>query len=107
MSSRIHPQARTTLKIREEFKDSGLSSREAARVFNVTRAIAQKWLGRDDVQDRSHRAHTLHTTLSALQETIVLALRHLQRRTEASSAARAAMPAEFGWHGQAYQRTDQ
>jgi hypothetical protein len=75
VSSRIHPQARTTPKIRQEIKASGLSSREAAQVFNVTRATAKKWLGRDDVQDRSHRAHTLHTTLSAAQEAIVLALR--------------------------------
>jgi hypothetical protein len=75
MSSRIHPQARATPKIRQEIKDSGLSSREAAKVFNITRATAQKWLGRDDVQDRSHRAHTLHTTLSQAQEAIVLALR--------------------------------
>lgn len=75
MSIRIHPQARTTPKIRQEIKDSGLSDREAARVFNITRATAAKWLERDDVQDRSHRAHTLHTTLSAAQEAIVLSLR--------------------------------
>ena len=42
-----------------------MSDREAAKVFNITRATAAKWLKRDDVQDRSHRAHTLHTTLSA------------------------------------------
>ncbi len=30
MSSRIHPQARTTPKIRQEIKDSGLSDREAS-----------------------------------------------------------------------------
>ena len=75
MSSRIHPQARTTPKIRQEIKDSGLSDREAAKVFNITRATAAKWLKRDDVQDRSHRAHTLHTTLSATQEAVVLSLR--------------------------------
>ena len=75
MSSTIHPQARTTPKIRQEIKDSGLSDREAAKVFNITRATAAKWLKRDDVQDRSHRAHTLHTTLSAGQEAIVLSLR--------------------------------
>ena len=77
MSSRIHPQARTTPKIRQEIKDSGLSDHEAAEVFNITRATAAKWLKRDDVQvqDRSHRAHTLHTTLSATQEAIVLSLR--------------------------------
>jgi transposase len=75
MSSRIHPQARTTPKIRQEIKDSGLSDHEAAKVFTITRATAAKWLKRDDVQDRSHRAHTLHTTLSATQEAIVLSMR--------------------------------
>ncbi len=75
MSTRIHPQARTTPKIRQEIKDSGLSDREAAKVFDITRATAAKWLKRDDVQDRSYRAHTLHTTLSATQEAIVLSLR--------------------------------
>lgn len=75
MSSSIHPQARTTPKTRQEMKDAGLSSREAAKVFNITRATAQKWRGRGDVQDRSHRAHTLRTTLSQAQEAIVLALR--------------------------------
>jgi len=44
-------------------------------VFNDTRATAQKWLGRDDVQGCSLRARTLHMTLSAAQEAIVLALR--------------------------------
>jgi len=75
MSSRIHPQARTTPKVRQEIKDSGLSDRQAAKVFGITRSTAAKWLKRDDVQDRSHRAHTLHTTLSTAQEAIVLALR--------------------------------
>jgi transposase InsO family protein len=75
MSTRIHPQARTTPKIRQEIKASGLTAHEAARVFNITKATAAKWLKRDDVQDRSHRAHTLHTTLSAAQEAIVLSLR--------------------------------
>jgi transposase len=60
----IHPQARTTHKIRQEIKDSGLSDRQAAMVFNIARATAAKWLKRDDVQDRSHRAHTLQTTFS-------------------------------------------
>ena len=73
--SRIHPQARTTPKTRQEIKDSGLSDRQAAKVFNITRSTAAKWLKRDDVQDRSHRPQTLHTTLSAAQETVVLALR--------------------------------
>ena len=75
MGSSIHPQARTTPKVRREIRDSGLSDREAARVFNINRATARKWLGRDEMQDRSHRAHTLHTTLTQAQEEIVVALR--------------------------------
>ena len=92
MSSRIHPQARTTPKIRQEIKDSGLSSREAAKVFNITRATAKKWLGRDDVQDRSHRAHKLHTTLSEAQEAAVLALRQSLYLPLASPMLRNALP---------------
>jgi transposase len=50
LTLRIHSQARTTPKIRQEIKDSGLSDREAAKVFNITRATAAKWLKRDDGQ---------------------------------------------------------
>ena len=74
MSPRIHPQARTTPKIRQEIKDSGLSDRAAAKVFNITRATAVKWLGREDTQDRSHRALTQKTTLTKPQEAVVLSL---------------------------------
>ena len=75
MITRIHPQARTTPKIRQEIKDSGLSDRQAAKVFNITRATAAKWLGREDTQDRSHRALTQKATLTPPQEAVVLSLR--------------------------------
>jgi transposase InsO family protein len=75
MTTRIHPQARTTPKIRQEIKDSGLSDRQAATVFNISRATAAKWLRRDDTQDRSHRALTQKATLTPPQEAVVLSLR--------------------------------
>ncbi|MCA1861861.1 helix-turn-helix domain-containing protein [Janthinobacterium sp. HSC-3S05] len=50
MSIHIHPQAHTFSKVRQEIKELGLSDREAAKVFNITRATATKWLKRDDVQ---------------------------------------------------------
>jgi transposase len=56
-------------------KDSGLSDRKAAKVFNITRATAAKWLKRDDEMTAHIRAHTLHTTLTAPQEAVVLSLR--------------------------------
>lgn len=52
MSIRIHPQAHTSSKVRQEIKELGLSDHEAAKVFNITRATATKWLKRDDVQQR-------------------------------------------------------
>ncbi|MDR0716023.1 MAG: hypothetical protein LBF50_01230 [Azoarcus sp.] len=39
---------------------------------SVSKATIIKWHKREDVEDRSHRAHTLHTTLSAAQELIVV-----------------------------------
>ncbi|MGV8891636.1 MAG: IS481 family transposase [Burkholderiaceae bacterium] len=75
MVTRIHPQARTTPLIRQEIKDSALSQRAAAQMYNISRLTARKWMGREDMQDRSHRAHSQQTTLTAPQEAIVVSLR--------------------------------
>jgi hypothetical protein len=45
--------------------------------YSVSKSTIIKWQRREDVEDRSHRAHTLHTTLSAAQELIVVELRRL------------------------------
>jgi transposase len=54
-----------------------VSQRELMRRYSVSKATIVKWQKREDVEDRSHRAHTLHTTLSAAQELIVVELRRL------------------------------
>jgi hypothetical protein len=77
MSYQIHPQARTTPKVREEIKASSLSAAQLAKKYNITIPTAQKWQSRDSVEDRSHRAHKLNTTLSETQELIVVELRRL------------------------------
>ena len=48
-----------------------------AERYNITKATARKWKGRDDVLDRSHRAHDMGTTLSPAQEMLVLEMRRL------------------------------
>ena len=73
MSSRINPQARTTTKIRQEIKDSGLSSKEAAKVFNITRATAQKWLGFVALAERLSRSGRLQ------RRTLTIRYAQLQR----------------------------
>ena len=73
--SQVHPVARTTPRTRAEMRSSKEPIKVLARRYNVSVATARKWKGRDDAQDRSHRPHTLATTLSAGQELLVVELR--------------------------------
>jgi transposase InsO family protein len=73
--NQIHPLARTTPRTRAEIKASTASAAVLAERYNVTVATARKWKGREDVQDRSHRPHTLSTTLTPVQEVLAVELR--------------------------------
>jgi len=73
----IHPQARTTPRIRAEIKQSkGLSQAALARKYNVSKATIRKWQQREDVTDRSHRPQRLQTKLTPEQEALVVELRN-------------------------------
>jgi transposase InsO family protein len=72
----IHPEARTTPQIRAEIKASiGCTQQELAKKYNVNRQTIRKWQNREKMTDKSHRPHTLQTTLSPVQEDIVAELR--------------------------------
>ncbi len=73
--SQVHPQARTTPLTRLEIHSSNVSLTELSSRYNITVATTRKWKGREDMQDRSHRPHTLSTTLSPAQEALVVELR--------------------------------
>ncbi len=73
--SNIHPQARTTPRIRAEIQASNDGVDVLAARYNITAMTVRKWRNRSEVQDRSHRAHELHTTLNVAQEFIVCELR--------------------------------
>jgi hypothetical protein len=45
----LHPNARTTPKIRAEIKASGLTRSQVMEKYNVGYGTATKWLERDDV----------------------------------------------------------
>lgn len=75
MSDQIHTNARTTPTTRKEIQTSTQPQRLLATRFGVSRLTIQKWQAREDVVDRSHRPHTLQTTLTPLQEDVVVALR--------------------------------
>ena len=55
--SEVHAQARTTPHTRAEIKESSASLAELAERYNISRATARKWKGRETAQDLSHRPH--------------------------------------------------
>ena len=57
--TQIHPQARTTPKVRAEIQKATGTLVEIAQQFNISVATARKWRTRQTVQDRSHRPHML------------------------------------------------
>ena len=73
--SQVHPRARTTPLTRAEINASTVTLTALAERYNVTVATVRKWKGRDDMQDRSHRPNTLATTLTPIQEVLVVELR--------------------------------
>ena len=75
--SQVHAQARTTPRTREEIKAPSASLAELAERFDITRATAAKWKGRETPHDLSHRPHKLSTTLTPGEEAIAVALRRM------------------------------
>ena len=75
MTQALHSLARTTHLIRKEIRESDLSQAELARRYNVSRQTIRKWKERDSAEDLSHRPDTLRTTLTPVQEAIVVELR--------------------------------
>ena len=73
--SQVHPRARTTPLTRAEINASTVTLTALADRYNVTVATIRKWKGRDDMQDRSHRPNLLATTLTPIQEVLVVELR--------------------------------
>jgi transposase-like protein len=75
MNLNLHRNARTTPAIRRELQTSTKSDRELAREYQLNRGTVHKWRRREGTGDASHRPHRLYTTLSPVQEQIVVALR--------------------------------
>jgi len=73
--SRIHPLARTTPRTRAEMRASSAPVAELSKQYNISHSTARKWKQRDDVQDRSHCAHNLKTTLTPAQEVVAVMVR--------------------------------
>jgi Integrase core domain len=77
MAYHIHTNARTTPKIREEIHQSDLPNSVLAEQHSVHVNTIIKWKTRDTFEDKSHCPHNLKTTLTPIQEYIVVELRKL------------------------------
>ncbi|QND88230.1 Uncharacterized protein ChrSV_0771 [Chromobacterium vaccinii] len=77
MIVKLHKQARTTPAIRPEIRQTTGTLYELAARYNVTIYTIRKWKSRDSVEDRSHTAHRLQTTLTLAQERIAVELRKI------------------------------
>lgn len=77
MLIRLHKKATTTPATRDYIRTCGKPIKALARELNLSVATVRKWRGRKDSQDASHRPHTMQTTLSPAQETLVVALRRI------------------------------
>ncbi len=75
MLIQLHSQATTTPKTRAEIQASKDPAWVLAKRFGITEQTVWKWRKRDSVQDRSHTAHRLQTTLTPAQEAVAVSLR--------------------------------
>lgn len=75
MNIRLHKNATTTPARRAYIQSTDKSVRELAQELGVSEDTIRRWKKRDTVDDRSHTAHRLQTTLNREQEALVLVLR--------------------------------
>lgn len=79
MHLKLHKNARTTPAIRAELQAATGSHEALAERYGISISTVRKWRKRTDVQDRSHTAHRLQTTLSLEQEGLAVELRKTLR----------------------------
>ena len=75
MNIRLHKNATTTPARRAYIQASDKPVRMLAEELGVSEDTVRRWKHRDSVEDRSHTAHRLQTTLNREQEALVLVLR--------------------------------
>ncbi|GGJ05897.1 transcriptional regulator of eicosapentaenoic acid synthesis PfaR [Shewanella hanedai] len=71
-----HRNATTTPEMRRFIQGSDLTVSQLAKVLNISEATVRKWRKRDSVIDTSNTPHHLNTTLTPLQEYVVVGLRY-------------------------------
>lgn len=71
-----HRNATTTPEMRRFIQESDLSITQLSKVLNIGEATVRKWRKRDSVENTPNTPHHLNTTLTPLQEYVVVGLRY-------------------------------
>jgi len=71
-----HRNATTTPEMRRFIQESDLSVMQLSKVLNISEATVRKWRKRDSVENTPNTPHHLNTTLTPLQEYVVVGLRY-------------------------------
>jgi hypothetical protein len=81
MNIQININVRTTLAIRRELQAQAdcVTLKKLAEDYTLNRHNVAKWRKRRITEDSSHHSHTIHATLNATQESVVVALREVKR----------------------------
>lgn len=70
-----HSNATTNVHIRCEIKKSNLPVKQLAAKYNVSKNTVYKWKNRDGQNDNSSRPHTIHYSLSYMEQEIIKSVR--------------------------------
>lgn len=71
-----HKNATTTPEMRRFIQESDLPVSQLSRVLNISEATVRKWRKRDSVINTPNTPHHLNTTLTPMQEYVVVGLRY-------------------------------
>jgi len=71
-----HRNATTTPEMRQFIQQSDYSVSQLAKILNISETTVRKWRKRDSVNNTPNTPHHLKTTLSPMQEYVVIGLRY-------------------------------
>ncbi|GIU16651.1 MULTISPECIES: transcriptional regulator [unclassified Shewanella] len=71
-----HRNATTTPEMRRFIQETDLSVSQLSKILNISEATVRKWRKRDSVENCPNTPHHLNTTLTPLQEYVVVGLRY-------------------------------
>ncbi|WP_143562299.1 helix-turn-helix domain-containing protein [Shewanella sp. UCD-KL12] len=71
-----HSNATTTPEMRRFIQESDFTVGQLSKVLNISEATVRKWRKRDSVENTPNTPHHLNTTLTPLQEYVVVGLRY-------------------------------